>query len=60
MATRCFWPPESWFGYFHAWSESWIISRMPSTLSSISAFDFFASLSENAMLSHTVMVGKSA
>ncbi len=20
MATRCFWPPESWLGYFQAWS----------------------------------------
>ena len=60
MATRCFCPPESWFGYFQAWSDMRIISRMLSTASSISAFGFFASFSEKAMLSQIVIVGKSA
>ena len=60
MATRCFCPPDSWFGYFHACSESWIISSIASTFSSISPFGSFASFSENAMLSQIVIVGNSA
>ena len=60
MATRCFCPPESWLGYFHAWSDMRIISRMASTDSSISAFGFFARRSENAMLSQIVIVGNNA
>ena len=60
MATRCFCPPESWLGYFQAWSDMRIISRIASTLSSISALGFFARRSENAMLSQMVIVGNSA
>ena len=60
MATRCFCPPESWLGYFQAWSPIRIISSMASTLASISAFGFFARRSENAMLSQIVIVGNSA
>ena len=60
MATRCFCPPESWLGCFHACSLIWIMLRIESTFSSISPFGRFASLRENAMLSQMVIVGKSA
>ena len=61
MATRCCWPPESCeTAFLSCSSERSTLRAISRTLRSISSFFAFLTLRPKAMLSYTVIVGKSA